>query len=143
MRISANLVESLLISAQNEVAAERRENRALNKDAPVDFSTVIAAFRRAAELAQENFIYRKVRGRKSGVKQTVITTAQRKTDGNVGHSLVEYTLCLLPYSGRRPFKYEVDKTDERDKTSKTTIVVKSAIPIFREQWIRTDRLEAA
>jgi hypothetical protein len=134
MRISANLVESLLISAQNEVAAERREN----KDHAADFGAVVAAFRRAEELRQENFIYKKVRGRKSGVKQTVITTTQRKSEGSA-----DYTLCLLPYAGRRPFKYEASKTDERDKTTKTMVVVKACIPMFREQWIRDDRLEAA
>jgi len=136
MRISANLVESLLISAQNEVAAERREN----KDHAADFGAVVAAFRRAEELRQESFIYKKVRGIVSGVKQTVITTTQRKSEGA---PLTAYTLCLLPYAGRRPFKYEVSKTDERGKTTTTNVVVKACIPMFREQWIRDDRLEAA
>jgi hypothetical protein len=136
MRISANLVESILISAQNEVAAERRENR----DKDVDFGAVVAAFRRAEELRQENFIYKKVRGRKSGVKQTVITTTRHKCEGA---PLVDYTLCLIPYAGRRPFKYDIMKTNELGKVKDSTVIVKACIPMFREQWIRDDRLESA
>lgn len=136
MRVSANIVESLLASAQAEIAAERREGK--DREHSKDFQGLVEAFRRADELRRESFIYKKVRGRKSGKWQTVITTTQRNIVAGA-----ERALCLIPYTGRRPFKFDTRKTDERGKEILTEVVVKSIIPMFREQWIRNDRLEAA
>jgi hypothetical protein len=132
MRVSANIVESLLASAQAEIAAERREGK--DREHSKDFQGLVEAFRRADELRREEFIFKKVRGRKSGAWQTVITTTQRNG---------EWTLCLLRYDGRCPFKFTTSRTDERGKVILTQEVFKSIIPMFREQWIRNDRLEAA
>ena len=132
MRVSANIVESLLASAQAEIAAERREGK--DREHSKDFQGLVEAFRRADELRREDFIFKKVRGRKSGKWQTVITTTQREGDR---------TLCLIQHQGRRPFKFQTSRTDERGKEILTEVVVKSIIPMFREQWIRNDRLEAA
>lgn len=126
MRVPANTIERILIAAQDAATADRQDQRHSS-----EYSDLVAAFERAGELRDKPLGRKVVRGRKSGVKQFVITT--NLTNG-------DYTLCLLAYAGTSTLRYLAVKTV--DGRQREHLYDSNIIPGFREQWIRTDRLEA-
>jgi len=140
MRVPANQLEKILDTASREVEATftgRASRESLD--------TLVAAFKRAAELRSIPFKHVTLKGRNSNVPRPVVITTTHKTErGN------DYALCIVPYTdaekggARRPFSFETEICGEDGKPSgKFKKNFLPIIPTVHIQWIRTDRLKDA
>jgi hypothetical protein len=135
MRIAANLVERILIAAQDAVFAdEHRDHRHSS-----NYDSMVAAFQRAGELRDRGLHLHVVRGRKSRVPKVVVSLAiTRAAERGTG----KYRLCLVPTGGQKTFKYWQEWCDDAGKAIKRRLTDSGIVPAVCEQWINENRLEA-
>ena len=149
MRIAANEIERRLALAAEEVAAERSyEQRGTRTEELMD------ALGRAETLRRLPFGHARVRGRKNGQYQEVITTGETDASGKYRRCLVPYTAAQELNRRRTSAKYMYRRRNPEGKPQDAWqykppqlakdqhLDVRALLPYHsHDQMIREDRLE--
>lgn len=134
MKVAANEDERIVMLAQTEVEQDVAKSSSLD--------SLIAAFKRAAQLRDIPLYAAYVRGTNDGVRRTVIVTTESKHEGGA-----ERVRCLMPFTETE----EINRRRTRPEYKAARAVRSGPIvpdtaflpSLYHDLWIRKDRLEQA